>query len=729
MMKNDLAAYIANRILQPQIARWLMIAIISITIFLSLFLPRLQFNFELEQLFSAESADYQFYQKHVTHFGFDNDYLTLLVIPDGASIYDWDFLSTMNQLIAEFDSLADVEFIYSPLDLRKVIKGPTGIVAFPLLQNADKLQNDSTFIANDPYLSQAFPEAPIFTLLVKHRHYMDQKKSQILFDEIKPIIGRLPYKYHIIGRIPAEKEFLGLIKTDFTKFLVLSLVICGLVLWRICRSVKLILYPFSVCIVTLIWTFGLMAAFNVPITIMTSLLPPMVLFVACSDTIHLISVYRSTQSQSQSIQKVLAATFLTSLTTAIGFISLIFVPIELIQDLGTIAAISVIFAFIATYAIAPFFLKGSPAQSNNSPNLSVIVDFTARYPRLIVLSFLILAGTGIWATSQLKVDAYLLHDMPSDAATAKSFAFADENLGGSKPWEMAIWVINTNRSIWDESVQKEIAKTVDYLELQYPIANLLSPSTFTKYARSIRHQRFDVDQISRQDQILARRIARQAQIQLVTKDNQMCRITGNMKEYGSLATNEKNQQLHAFMQHEIDLSIIGYRITGTNHLIDQSHHLLATEMATSLGIAIVLVSFVFGIYFRSWKWSLIALIPNIIPLIITGLMLYLLNVPIQLSTSIIFVLVFGIVVDDTIHFLATYKRSPASTVEEKLRYTMETSGRGMLNTTLTLVAGFCLFLFSDFGGTYYLGFFICIALIAALITDWLLLPVILRKLN
>lgn len=728
MNQPSKTSVIAESLLCHSVARKLGWAVLGVSILLGIFLPKLQFQFELESLF-AQNEDFDYYQDHVEAFGFDNDYLNVMVIPNEGSIYQWDFLMEMKSIIQQFEKLEDVEFIYSPLDLRKLIKGPTGIQAYPLFQDPAKVKGDSLYIAQDTYLNQAFPNANVFVILIKHRHFLDAAQSDLFMEKVVPITSQLKYKHHLVGRLPAEKEFLGFIKTDFALFLALSLVVCGIVLWWICRSIKLVLFPFLISVLSLIWTFGLMGLLGVPITIMTSLLPPIILFVACSDTIHLISAFRSSGRAQAAIEKVLAPTFLASVTTAIGFLSLLFVPVGLIRDMGWIAAMSVVFAFINTYAVAPHFLTGTVTTPTQKMNLQELLVFTLRYRRVIAVVFLMVTCAGFWTSLQLKVDAYLLHDIPPEARTLESFTFSDDQLGGSKPYEVAIWPTDTSKTVWEASFMSESAKVVEYLEKQYPVANLMAPSKLMQYARHARHGKYDLKQITRQDQVLARRIERGTSIQIVSGNEKLARITGNIKEYGSLNTDERNADFHTFMKCSIDPTVLQYKITGTNHLIDQTHNLLAGAMATSLGWAVLLVSMLFGVYFRSIKWALIALIPNVVPLLITGMLLYVLKVPIQLSTSLIFVLVFGIVVDDTIHFLATFKRSPNGTTEEKLHYTIETSGRGMLNTTLTLVAGFSLFLLSGFGGTYYLGLFLCIALIAALITDWLLLPVILRKFN
>ena len=397
--------------------------------------------------------------------------------------------------------------------------------------------------------------------------------------------------------------------------------------------------------------------------------------------------------------------------------------------MGIFAGIGTLLAFAITYALAPSFLrKSSEELPVNTFDFTPFVKWVDRQKRGIVIGFALIVGLGIWGVSKVKIDAYLLNDFPENSEVRASFRLADEIIGGTKPWQISIWVKDSTQSVWDVDVQREVDKVTDYLENDYPVASILSTSLILQYANYVEKGSFEIPEKNRRKTlILAQQIANQTKIKLVSNDKRKVRITGNIPEFGSYNTGQRNQKLFRYLEENIDHNLIEYQLTGTNYLIDQSHEMLAEDMVKSLLIAIVLVSIMLGIYFRSFRTVLVALVPNLIPLILIGGLIYVFNVPIQISTSVIFALVFGIVVDDTIHFLATYRGFKNLTKEERLIQTFNSAGKGMVNTTLVLLSGFAIFMLSSFGATFYLGFFLCISLLLALLTDFLLLPVLIRK--
>ncbi len=154
--------------------------------------------------------------------------------------------------------------------------------------------------------------------------------------------------------------------------------------------------------------------------------------------------------------------------------------------------------------------------------------------------------------------------------------------------------------------------------------------------------------------------------------------------------------------------------------------MLSTNLMRGLLIAISVISLILGIYFRSLKILLISLIPNIIPLLATAGYMGLAGISLKLTTSIIFAVAFGIAVDDTIHFISVYRRQKARNRIYRMINTFQTAGKAMSITTLVIVSGFVLFLFSSFGATYYLGLFLSLSLTIALIIDLTLLPLLLH---
>jgi len=275
---------------------------------------------------------------------------------------------------------------------------------------------------------------------------------------------------------------------------------------------------------------------------------------------------------------------------------------------------------------------------------------------------------------------------------------------------------------------KEVDKVSTYLKDSFALAEIRSPSEILLYASYIHYEKLEIPNKRNKAYTLAQQILRQQNFRLIAEDQKSLRITGLIPEIGSKATVEKNEQLLRYFRANINTDLIGFRLTGTNYLIDKSNELLAGYMLKSLLLAIGLVAIIMAIYFRSIKTAFVSLVPNLIPLIMVGNIIYLADIPIQFSTSIIFALTFGIVVDDTIHFLSAYQQTKGS-LNERVSKTLQTAGAGIFNTSIILISGFALMMLSSFGATFYLGLFLSTSLIFALITDLILLPILIKSVN
>ncbi|MEM9326873.1 MAG: efflux RND transporter permease subunit [Bacteroidota bacterium] len=685
---------------------------------------KITFNFEFEQLFHQGNEDLLFYEAHVERFGYDNDYLTIILEPS-ADLYDSAFLASAKNITTALRELETIDFVFSPIELPKLIATPTGLTAFPLLEDPGRYTADQQFIASDPLLSELIP-SDYLALLVYHQH-LDNVQGTQLNERVVAMITKEGLSYRLIGRIPGEQAFLGLIKEDFLVFLLASLVACVFVLWMICRRLALTLMPLLVSGLTLLWTFGLMGLLGIPISIMSSLLPPIILFVSSSDTIHLISALRNSADRRQAIEKVFFPTFMTSITTAVGFFSLLVLPVAPLQAFGLLAGIGTLLAFVITYLLAPNFpVRYRQGRRMDRRTFEQYASWLWRREQPIALITLLLALGGAYFTSRLQVDAYLLEDLPESSEVRSNFNWADDQLGGSKPWEIAL-TVGQDYAWWDLEVQREVSKITRFAEEVLGATHILSSSKAVEYANYLANGQLELpERLTAKTLLRAKQLVHQLRVPLLAADESQGRISGLIPEWGSEATQLRNHQLAHYIDEHVDPHVLSYRLTGSTYMIDKSHELLARDIVFSLLLAIAMVSLVLGLYFQSVKTAFIALIPNLVPLLIIGGVIYCLGLPIQLSTSIIFALVFGIVVDDSIHFLATYRNATGTTSEERVLYAMNTAGRGIINTTMVLVSGFAILILSNFGATHYLGLFLCLSLLIALGIDFTLLPILLR---
>lgn len=705
----------------------------------------ISFDFEFEKFFPKNDPDSQFYEIHKKQFGYDNDFL--LIILESPEVFESGFL----QKAKEFeDSLSNLEFVVrvaSPISQQHLVNGPAGLFTFPLLHidQSEVLKRDSIQIFSNPIYQYSFGNDRKSLLIhMNHFHFTDQESSRVLVDQIEDLASFVGLnKVRLVGKLAAQNEFVGLIQSDFAKFLVGSIILSLSLLLFIFKNFKTALLPFLISFFSLIWLFGLIGFLGIKINLLSSLLPPIIFFTSMSDAVHLLNaIYKSKKSNlkdrlKESITIVWIPTLLTSVTTAIGFLSLLLINTEPIQILGVFAACGILIAFLITFSFGIFASSFIPIKADRKviqiPRSfqNFLLNNRNKVAILMILIVLVLVP-GI---SQLKIDAYLLDDLPKDSQVGLNFEYVDAYLGGSKPYEVRIDTKDSLK-VWDREVMDEILKIEEYLTNQYPIARVQSPSVLLKYLNQVNNGGLNENFVYPQDHknfqkavFLTRRIKPDLLRNLISEDQTACRIVGFFPEYGSFETTVRNEKMLDFFERTIDHSKIDYRITGTTFLIDKSHELLSKNLLLGLFIAIVIIGTILGLYFKSLKLVIISLIPNIVPLLIIAGVLGWLGISLKMTTSIIFTIAFGIAVDDTIHMMSYYVQNEISDRKEALRATFFHAGSAMLITSIIMIAGFSLFLLSEFGATYYLGLFVSLSLLVALLVDITILPILLLSIK
>lgn len=719
-----------------------MILFSLITVFFGWNLQHISFDFEFEKFFPKDDTDSQLYESHKEEFGYDNDFLHLILTRD-EGIFNGVFLKSAKQFEDSLREVHLVESVVSPLSQKHLVNGPTGLLSFPLLhmENADQLASDSIRIfGNDFYSSFFSSDRKSLGIYLTHFHFDDQEASKVLINRIDELAIHSGIKdIRIVGKLTAQNVFIDFIQKDFGKFLIGSILLSLTLLLIIFKNLKAAVLPFSISILSLIWLFGLIGFLGIKINLLSSLLPPILFFVSMSDAVHLMNaVYKSSGESGLgklkgAIEIVWTPTFLTSFTTAIGFLSLIWINTQPIQTLGLFAAIGVLFAFIITFSlglVASFYLPaGKQKKLIKLPDSLVGSLFRNKKKILIIATVAILLL--IPGVSKLKVNAYLLDDLPEDSQVRQDFEFADEFLQGSKPYEIRVETVGAYR-IWDKEVMDQIKTIEEYLTNEYPIGRVQSPSSLIKYLNQVNNGGLN-ENYSYPEEVnsykkayaLVRRINPEFIEKLVTADQEACRIFGFFPELGSYETKIRNGKMLDYLDMEVDSSVISYRLTGTTFLIDKSHELLSKNLIKGLLTAVIIIGIVLGIYFRSFKLIVISIIPNVIPLLIVAGVLGWVGIPLKMTTSIIFTIAFGIAVDDTIHMMSYYLKNRSNTTKDALENTFRHAGSAMLITSIIVIAGFSLFLLSEFGATFYLGLFVSLSLLVALVIDLTLLPMLL----
>jgi len=732
-------------------AYWNIAMVAAISILGLIQMPSLQFNYDFDNFFEKDDPEWIFYQEYVDRYRNDNDYL-LVGIENPAGIFKVGFLNQIDSLSSGLTAIDGVTKVISPISAKKVINTPLGTVLVPYLHinDSSKLKNDQTQVNSHPNMASKLINDSIqaVCLIVYHERYLQKEKENALSQAIEEIISTGGFSaFHIAGRIQAQSVFVQLIRENFMKFLALSLVLIVAVLYLMFRYIKWVVIPLIVVGLSIILSLGTLVLTGKAIDVLSSMLPTILLITAMSDITHFLTRYfdlsadgvAKTEAIRLSFREVGLATFLTSLTTAIGFSTLLLTDSLPVKNLGIYTAIGVMITYGVTFSLIPAAatLSGTPKTTKGHRVWNFILGkifvFNLRSGIMILAVYGALLLIALWGISRLVIDTPLIADFPKDHKVTRDFTFFDNYFQGSKPFEIDLKVKSPDKTLFSPKIIAEIGSLDTFLQAEYKSNNLISPAGLAKslnMANNGGQPEFyqltdpkDYNRITRQ--VIQNK--RHFPISIVNDDLTSGRITGFTGDVGSAKGLQQHENLKQYLKERVNPGVLEVRLTGTSLLFDLTTEALVDNIIFGLAIAISAVAFIMAILFRSLRMIIISIIPNVLPIIFLAGIMGIFGIPLRLSTSIIFAIAFGIAVDDTIHFLSRFKlelnRNP--NYVPALMHTYLSTGKAMIITTLILSAGFSIFIFSSFQATFYTGLLISITLLLALVIDLTLLPILL----
>lgn len=720
------------------------------------YLSNLKFDYDFEKFFPTDDPETAFFLEHRKNFESDNDFL-MIAIERKQGIYNLNFLKDIDSLTNQLVKLPHVKFASSITNLKEVFfyqGGGKGEKPYFDRNDFDPLR-DSVRISQKQELINAFVSADgkSVCIFLKHDDYLSKKKSDQLSKNIEALLGRFKFDdVHQAGRIVGQRYYIDIMSNEMILFMGAGALLVVVFLFIAFRSLWGILLPQAVILGAMLWLMGGMGFFNTPINIILTTTPSIMFVVSMSDVIHLMSRYvdalregfEKFEAIKKAIREVGLATLLTSVTTSIGFFTLIFVQVEPIQKFGIAIGAGVLIAFILTYLLLPilFFLSLPPkfVMKHKEEHfwkkyLLKWFGVVLRRRSTIAVVWIVLMVVSVFGLLKIESNNFLMDDLPDDEPIKADFNFIDAHYGGARPFEMAVEILDTNLTVWDEEVLRELDSVERYLENTYGLVVKGSLAQLMKVMNRSRHlgnpeyyKIADSKKQLRKDRRNLRMVDGGNFINgIMDSTERITRINGNVGDLSNQVISERNVKLKAFLkEHTLD-GKIKYTITGTAHLLDKNMSYLATSMVKGLTISVLIVALIIGLIYRSITILIISIVTNVIPLVfIAGVMGYL-GVELKTSTAIIFTISFGIAVDDTIHFLGKFKHEllKGRTKLYALKRSYLTTGKAMILTSLILCAGFLLLVFSTFLGTFYLGLLLCLTLIVALLADITILPVLL----
>ena len=710
------------------------------------------------------------YNDFLNKFGEEGN-LILLGVQDSA-LFTPEKFNAWNRLTNKLTEYPEVDHIISPASLMELKKfeDPKRFEMVPVLENE---QPDSTQLKD--FESKLFTELPFYENLVYSSHsntiqsalYLNKElvntkaRKVFVLEELDPLIKEFEEKYGIDVRVSGMPYIRTLnaqnIVDEIGLFILAALLVTSLIFFFFFRSIRATLISmFTVCI-GVMWAFGVIGLLHYEITILTALIPPLIIVIGIPNCIFLINKYQQEikkhGNQAKSLQRVITkvgnATLMTNLTTASGFATFILTDSQLLREFGVVASINIIAIFVLSLLIIPIiysYLK--PPKDRHLKHLTKkwiggFVDWMenmVRHHRIaIYISSIVLLVASIIGIYTIKISGSILEDMPKNTTFFKDVKFFESEFDGVMPLEI---LIDTKRpkGVMKLSTLKRMDELeqfiVDIPELSKPLSvnRLVKYSKQAYYNGNPKYYQLPSSQERNFIMPYARSLGSQDGLMqsYVDSTGQYARITTFMKDVGTEKMEEIENDLLPQIQKIFPEDRYEVSITGKALLFQKGTNYLVRNLIISLGLAIFLIAVLMAWMFRSFRMIIISLVPNLLPLLVTAGVMGFIGVPIKPSTILVFSIAFGISVDDTIHFLAKYRQELKANnwkIKRSVYASLRETGVSMFYTSIVLFFGFSVFMISSFGGTVALGGLVSATLLFAMLANLLLLPSLLLSLE
>jgi predicted RND superfamily exporter protein len=749
----------------------ILLIIVALTVFLGSQWKNMKFSYTEANLLPDDDEINIQYQKFLDKFGEEGNLIVMAV--NDPTLFTPEKFEAWNELAKNLKDYREVEFTVSLGDLKKLQKNEEE-GRFEMVPFIEETSPDSTQV--EVYREELFENLPFYEGLVYSKKsntvqtaiYLDKEivntelRRDFVVEELIPMVEKFE-KDNDINVYVSGMPYIRTLNSqniidEIGMFIGAALLVTSLIFFFFFRSFRATLISMITVIIGVMWAFGVLGLLHYEITVLTAIIPPLIIVIGIPNCVFLINKYQQEiqkhGNQAKSLQRVITkvgnATLMTNLTTASGFATFIFTQSTLLKEFGIVASINIIAIFVLSLLIIPIIYsymripKDKHLKHLNKRWIGGFVDWIEKMVRhhrisVYIVSLLLLISS-IIGLYTIRISGSLLEDMPKKAAFFKDIEFFEDEFDGVMPLEI---LVDTQREkgVMKLSTLKKMEELQELLaeedELSKPVSvvNLIKYSKQAYYNGNPKYYQLPTSQ--EQNFILpyAKDLGGEDNNILksyVDSTGQYARMTTFMKDIGTEEMEKIEEDLwpkinKIFPEERYDIQMTGKALIfqkGTNYLVN--------NLVISLSLAILLIALIMAWMFKSWKMILVSLVPNLLPLLVTGGLMGFLGVPIKPSTILVFSIAFGISVDDTIHFLAKYRQELKANnwkIKRSVYAALRETGVSMFYTSIVLFFGFSVFMISSFGGTVALGGLVSATLLFAMLSNLLLLPSMLLSLE
>ena len=762
----------------------LLIILVISTSIMGYFASQVKLSYEFSKAIPTDNAKYVAYQAFKQKFGDDGNLLVIGIKTD--KLFELNTFKAYQTLQTNLKKISNVE---------DVLSIPTAIN----LQKDELTEQLSTYkIFADSIASQAdldvakanFLSLPFYTSLLYNsatnaylmgvrinKDTLNSSRRTLIIAEINTAVEAFEtstkIETHLSGLPLIRTQIADKVKNEMKYFLIGSLLLSALILLLFFRSISTTLLSLTVVVFGVLWSVGLTHLFGYKISLLTALIPSLVVVIGVPNCIYFLNKYHTNYIQStiedvnakkinaliDMVSKMGVVTLFCNITAAIGFAVFALTKSTILKEFGLVAGISIMIIFFISFILLPAVLSYLPApkaaQTKYLTNkwittfLLKLESWVLNHKKTVYIATAAILAFAVVGIFKLKSVTYIVDDLPKTDKIYTDLKFFENNFNGVMPLEIVIDSKKPN-GLRKPGVFEKIDSLAQYIGTQKGLSKPLSLSEGFKFlyqgfsggdslaysfpneaivSKSLAEIR---KQLKKEDTAVKNSAVTKMFLPFIDSTMQYTRISVSMADVGTKelpvilnGIETRTNELFDTTEHTIQL-------TGTSITFLEGSQFIINGLKESVFWAFLLIALCMLYLFKSVRILVCSLLPNIIPLIITAGVMGWVGVPLKPSTVLVFSVALGIAIDITIRFLVNYKQELThynNNVIETVKATIKNTGLSIVYTSLVLTAGFILFCLSGFGGTKALGWLTSLTLLVATITNLVLLPVLLITFN
>lgn len=699
---------------------------------------------------------------------FGSDDRVMIILRDRESIFKKDILTNIKNItdslwetkyIARVDSITNYQYSYVSKE------DEDEIIVEDFIDDISSLSNEELIVKKDIAISDPQTKNLLVSadgksaIIIARMVYSQNLKPDdyiTLYKQTKELLAKNTLEnleYHIVG-VPAFTDaFVGAIKANFGTFMPILLVSVIILLTLIFRNVWAVVLPISVVILTSLFIAGFSFGLGYKLNTLTSMFPIFVIAIGVADSVHIFWVWfhkrkeglENQESIIFSIEKNFTPAFITSLTTFVGFLSLGVSSIIPLQAFGIVVATGAVVAFVLSILFLPALLSIINPKVKQKKDDTVklqeyiksYTSFVVKHDLKIIITSVVLISICFIGLKDTTVDTEFLKQFSKETDIRKSVDFVEKNIGGTISMEIVV-DSKENSGINKPDFMKNIEKFKDEFKAKFPRVRHINSLTnvVKKYHQLMNGDKKEFYKIPDSKKLISQylllyslSLPRGMGINdMMDTNNRYLRLTS----MNNLASEQEKLEMYNWTINWWDKNT-NYTATVEGLTMVTAHMRveLTNTMIKSVSLALLFVTLIFWITFRSKFYMAVSAIPNVAPLLIAVGMTGWLGINMDLGMAIVSVIIIGVAIDDTVHFLSKYKSAQlkGKNVIDSIEEALLLSGNAIVITTVILVLGLGTFLFSEFALYSNFGFISSIALFLAMVLDLLLLPAILSYID